>query len=285
MTARYLEIAGELRERIKSGELQPGHLLPKISETAAQHGVSVATARQVYALLTQEGLIGAKGRWGTRVLTHPDRTRLFVRTRRVERDDLGYFSGPESQHWRAVPHATGEKTLVVQAPVPEDVAGLLGGVQAGQALTMRKRIVGDPSTPGHRQIADSWIAPWVLEELPVLSGDTGLGGMYDRLEEWSGGPLVWREEVSARNPSPEEAEVLEMPAVGVPILRALRVTSLAEPAENGESVVEVQDIRMSAGVFALGYPTPRAPSARWPVSPATGDYYQAPAPDLELENG
>jgi GntR family transcriptional regulator len=276
MSAQYKEIARDLRERIISGEYQPGDALPFMRDTAVAHGVSDITVRKAYALLVREGLVETRGRGGTYVLAHPDRVRLIVRNRQTERDELGYFSGPEVQHWRGLPHPDGEKTRVTTAPVPADVAEILG-VPVGELLAVRKRIIGDPDIEEHRQLADSWLAPWVLEELPALSGDTGPGGMYDRIEEWAGRPLAWREEVSARIPSPAEAEALKMPLTGAPMLRVVRVTSLPEPGEeDGGRIVEVQDIRMSGVLFAVGYPLPRAASAAWPVTPATSDYYGAP---------
>ncbi|MFF1505527.1 UTRA domain-containing protein [Streptomyces sp. NPDC058316] len=163
------------------------------------------------------------------------------------------------------------------AAVPADVADVLG-VEPGTELTVRRRIVGDPEVPEHRQLADSWIAEWVTEELPTLTRNTGNGGMYDRLEEWEKKPLQWREEVSARMPSPDEAESLLMPQTGVPLLRAIRITYFAGRGRKSERIVEVQDIRMSAALFAVGYPLSRGPSAKWPVVPASSDYYRASEP-------
>jgi len=274
MASRYEEIARDLRERIISGEYAPGMALPLMRDIASEYEVSDITVRKAYALLTREGLVEGRGRSGVFVKAHPDRVRLTVRNRQLERDELGYFSGPEVQHWRAIPYPDGERTRVATAPVPADVADLLG-VQGGELLTVRRRMVGDPDHPEHRQLADSWIAAWIVEELPTLTGDTGLGGMYDRIEEWAGRPLTWREEVSARMPSPDEAEALLMPPAGVPLLRAVRVTLLTGRGRKEPRVIEVQDIRMSAAIFAVGYPLPRGSSAKWPVSPATSDYYAA----------
>ncbi|WP_181009069.1 UTRA domain-containing protein, partial [Streptomyces sp. SM12] len=142
--------------------------------------------------------------------------------------------------------------------------------------TVRRRIIGNPEHDEHRQLADSWIPAWVTDELPQLAGKTGPGGMYDRVEEWAKRPLEWREEVSARMPSPGEAEMLLMPKTGTPVIRILRVTFLPERKRTPERIVEVQDIRMSAGHFAVGYPLNRTGNARWPVQPATSDYYKAP---------
>jgi GntR family transcriptional regulator len=228
-------------------------------------------------MLQREGLVESRRRAGLYVREHPDRVRLMVRNRQIERDELGYYSGPEVQHWRALPHPDGEQTRVATAPVPADVADILG-VEPGALLTVRKRIIGDPDIPEHRQLADSWIADWVAQEVPALSGETGAGGMYDRLEEWAGKPLHWREEISARMPSPDEANELLLPRTGVPVLRALRITYFAGRGKQPDRIVEAQDIRMSAALFAVGYPLTRGTSARWPVSPATSNYYKASDP-------
>ncbi|MFC8539063.1 GntR family transcriptional regulator [Streptomyces sp. NPDC057249] len=277
MSAKYEQIARDLRERITAGELAPGSPLPLMRDIAAQYEVSDITVRKAWGLLTREGLIESRRRAGMFVREHPDRVRLTVRNRQIERDELGYYSGPEVQHWRALPHPDGERTRVSAALVPADVADALG-VEPGTSLTVRKRIIGDPEIPEHRQLADSWIAEWVTAELPSLAGDTGAGGMYDRLEEWAEKPLHWREEVSARMPSPEEADALLMPKTGVPMLRALRITYFAGRGRRPERIVEVQDIRMSAALFAVGYPLPRGSSAKWPVSPASSNYYRATDP-------
>ncbi|MFF3547630.1 GntR family transcriptional regulator [Streptomyces platensis] len=276
METRYEEIARDLRERITSGEYAPGAALPLMRDIAAAHGVSDITVRKAIGLLKREGLVEGRRRAGVFVRLHPDRLRLTVRQRQVERDEMGYYSGPEVQHWRAIPWDGEQQTRVQSTPAPDDVAELLG-VPAGQPLTVRRRIIGDPHREEHRQLADSWIPEWITEEVPALTGDTGPGGMYDRVEEWAGRPLRWREEVSARMPSPLEAEALAMPKTGVPLLRTLRVTYLPKRGRSPQRVIEVQDIRMSAAQFAVGYPVTRAASARWPVSPASSDYYQAPA--------
>ncbi|MGW4510165.1 GntR family transcriptional regulator [Streptomyces sp. NPDC004436] len=283
MAAQYEEIARDLRERINSGEYPPGSQLPMMRDIAATHGVSDITVRKAFAVLTQEGLIYSRRRAGTFVREHPDRVRLTVRHRQIERDELGYYSGPEVQHWRALPHPDGEVTRVTEAPVPADVADILG-CAVGEMLTVRKRLVGDPANDSHRQLADSWIAAWVAQEVPVVTGNTGAGGMYDRIEEWAGRGLVWREEASARMPSPEEAEALNMPSKGVPLLRLVRVTELPGATEGDPSrVAEVQDIRMNAALFAAGYPLNRGASATWPVTPASSDYYAAPPVDDDTD--
>ncbi|WP_346012064.1 GntR family transcriptional regulator [Streptomyces sp. SID3343] len=283
MSTRYGEIADDLRKRIASGEFPPGSKLPPLAELMGTFNVSSTVMRDAYTVLEQEGLVDRRGRGGIVVKIHPDQVRLTVRDRQIERDELGYYSGPQVQHWRALPWPDGERTRTGLAPAPADVAEMLG-VEVGSQLTVRRRLVGDPDREEHRQLADSWIPAWVTEEVPALSGPTGLGGMYDRVEEWTGKPLRWSEEASTRMPSPAEAEALRMPKTGVPMLRVVRLTSLAARGRGGPRVVEVQDIRMSGALFTVRYPLARAASARWPVAPASSDYYSAPTPSPEEES-
>lgn len=53
----YQRIVEEIRARIDSGELAAGSRLPSLRKLALEQGVSVGTARHVYDLLEQEGLI------------------------------------------------------------------------------------------------------------------------------------------------------------------------------------------------------------------------------------
>jgi len=86
--------------------------------------------------------------------------------------------------------------------------------------------------------------------------DTGPGGIYDRLEEMGHGPLRWSESVSARMPTPDEVDALSLPP-GVPVLRIVRTTS-----SPGGRVLEVNDTRMSAEMYEIGYSIRRSPGAR-----------------------
>ena len=56
-TARYQQIADSLRERIDSGKLPPGAMLPSIARISQEWGVSTTTAANAVKLLHSEGLI------------------------------------------------------------------------------------------------------------------------------------------------------------------------------------------------------------------------------------
>jgi DNA-binding GntR family transcriptional regulator len=55
--ARYQEISDSLRERIDSGELPPGAMLPSVARISQEWGVSTTTAANALRLLHSEGLI------------------------------------------------------------------------------------------------------------------------------------------------------------------------------------------------------------------------------------
>ncbi|MQS37810.1 GntR family transcriptional regulator [Streptomyces katsurahamanus] len=259
------EIAAELRGRIQRAELRAGDRLPTMTGLVEEHGVSWQTVREALNLLKREGLVEYRGdRSGTTVRERPV-TRL-VRSRGMERDQLGYYSGANVQHWRLVP---GTRTTVTTEPVPGDIADLLG-IEAGTPVIARKRLNGDPENELHRQLTDSWLHPAAVGALPVLAGDSGLGGIYDRIEEWAEQPIVWEEGVTAVTPSPAEAGALLLPS-GVPLLRVIR-TSTVE-IDGRPLVVEANDIRMSAELFSVRYPITRRGAARWPVQPASADFY------------
>ncbi|RBQ17737.1 GntR family transcriptional regulator [Spongiactinospora rosea] len=56
-TPIYLQIAGVLRERIKSGRYAPGQVLPSEQHLQQEFEVARATARRAVEVLRDEGLI------------------------------------------------------------------------------------------------------------------------------------------------------------------------------------------------------------------------------------
>ncbi|WP_433662050.1 TetR/AcrR family transcriptional regulator C-terminal domain-containing protein [Nocardia sp. CA-128927] len=65
----YLRIAGEIQERISSGELRAGDRVPSARQITKQWGVAIATATKVLAVLRQEGVVRAVPGVGTVVDT------------------------------------------------------------------------------------------------------------------------------------------------------------------------------------------------------------------------
>jgi GntR family transcriptional repressor for pyruvate dehydrogenase complex len=83
-------LAGDLRERILSGAIQPGDSLPNERELGDQTGLSRGSVREALRILEAQGLVSTKaGRYGGRVALEPTSDFLstsiqsFVRGRRV----------------------------------------------------------------------------------------------------------------------------------------------------------------------------------------------------------
>ncbi|MEY9859066.1 DNA-binding GntR family transcriptional regulator [Catenulispora sp. GAS73] len=70
---QYRRIADDLRERIESGDLQPGDLVPSEAALVAQYAVARGTARQALVELQGAGLIEAIQGKGRYVLNPSDR--------------------------------------------------------------------------------------------------------------------------------------------------------------------------------------------------------------------
>src|SRR4051794_17090111 len=69
----YRRIADVLRARIGAGELLPGEPIPSARRIARDHGVALATATKVLAVLRDDGLVRAVPGVGTVVVDRPDR--------------------------------------------------------------------------------------------------------------------------------------------------------------------------------------------------------------------
>lgn len=61
----YRAIAEHYRSKIERGELREGEQLPSARELAAQHGVSLGTAKRVLDTLKEQGLARGEPGWGT----------------------------------------------------------------------------------------------------------------------------------------------------------------------------------------------------------------------------
>ncbi|MGC5041045.1 GntR family transcriptional regulator [Streptomyces sp. DT73] len=246
----YQQMAAELRAAIEDGTYPAGGTLPKIVDLAQQHGVAKQTAREAIAELEAEGLVDVTRRRGTVVRTPPTRRRL-TRGRQVYRDERGYYFDASAQGWIAL-----EPPTVTWAPAPRDIATLLGLTDDEPDVLVRDRVMGDPATRAPLQLATSYLPAPLARGTRLAETDTGPGGIYDLLEQMGHAPLSWEEAVSARMPTPTEADRLHL-AKGVPLLRITRTTT----GPDG-TIVEINDTRMSADTFDIGYTLTRHPTAQ-----------------------
>lgn len=61
----YRQLAEILREKIRTGELARGAMVPSVKRLRGEYGVAETTARKAVALLREEGLVETVMGWGT----------------------------------------------------------------------------------------------------------------------------------------------------------------------------------------------------------------------------
>lgn len=239
MTARYREIAAELRGKIESGEYPPGSNLPGYDELTSAYGVGRGVVRSALSLLEADGLIqvikkrGIIVRHGTMRLRRP---RGNLVKRNVATGSPGYSfpsaSGQEVWTHHVKPQASAE-------PLNDPrIAGLLG-VPVGSKVMRRFRVTGPVAEPPF-QINISWIHPRGVDDAPeVASQAPGPGDWLGRLERAGHWPISWMEIHRARMPTAEEATLLQIPTI-LPVLEIVRVGTSGgdgKPIEVTEYVV------------------------------------------------
>lgn len=74
--ARYLQIADDLRRRIKAGEFPVGARIPSRAELSKHYEVAPPVATRVLQILVAEGLVEARPGSGAYVLAPPERVQL-----------------------------------------------------------------------------------------------------------------------------------------------------------------------------------------------------------------
>lgn len=246
---RWETVADALREGIVTGQYPPGSKLPKEEELEQQFGVSRTTVRRAVAKLASEGLVRPVRKGGT-IVQHQGARHVITLDTGVYRDELGYYFSQAVQPLRPVRQPT-----VTTGPCPPDVVPLLG-LQTGDQVVIRDRVMGDPETGRVVQLATSYLPADLAAGTVLAEADTGPGGIYDRMEQDLGwGPLEWEGLITARAATPDEARLLGL-APGVPVLCTTRVTTATAGTAAGR-VVEVNVTRRDASRFAVGYPIVR----------------------------
>jgi len=252
--ATYMDVADAIRRDVEAGRWPIGDPIPGIDRLKDEYGVSRQTANRAVQHLVASGLLYSEGRRGTFI-----RPRLgppaVVRDRIAYRDEIGYFFDRNAQDWRGV--GSGSQVVGV---APDEIADALG-VARGEHVMIRDRAVGPPDAEFPHQLATSYLPMPLVGELPILgAANTGPGGIYDRIEEHFGTAIEWRETIRARPSSDEEQLRLK-------ISSSIWVLVVTRESRVGDLVVEVNQTRMAADMFAVSYHVERDESASWPRTP------------------
>jgi GntR family transcriptional regulator len=251
----YQRVAHNLRERVLSGVYSPGARMPSLRQVEEEFGVSRATSRAAYQVLIGEGLVEGRFGGGYYVRSYQPIVRHGIQR---------LADGPRQEGraiWEADPGTVG-RTLAVDAvqvsneEAPGDVASDLAIDAAVHTVVRRRRYILD-SKPV--LLSTSYFPADLAHGTRIEHPDTGPGGAYARLAEAGQPPAWFREDVTARMPTPEEVQRLQLPA-GTPILTIRRTVW----GPTGRAL-EVNSMIADAGSYVLRY--------QWAADPKPTDPY------------
>lgn len=236
------EIAAQLRAAVDRGDYRPGDRLPGENILMEQHGVARMTARKALAQLQAEGLTLTRRGIG-----------VFVRSfRPVLRDGISRLS---SRPWEAgtpiwETEARGRSldvdsiTVEPSTTAPDDVAIALGLDQDEAVCRRERRYVLDGKPV---MLAVSYLPAALVSGTPITQHDTGPGGLYARLADLGHAPAHFREDLTARMPTPEQAEALALePGTPVVLIDRTAVDAHGTP-------VELNRMTLDAAAYVIRY--------------------------------
>ena len=224
--APYLQIAAELRDRIRSGDLAPGETLPSVRTIVRDYGVAMATAQRALGTLRAEGYLRSERGVGNVVTSEEERGKAASDT--VTRSRL---SG------RVYP--AGERAEIVNAGLAEaseQVAGALG-LEAGAPVIRRVRITYRDDRPV--STSTSWFPGTWAEKAPqLLERGRIREGTFAYVASALGRRLgAWQDQYQAGALTGDDAARLGLPE-GTPVFygRNWVYDEAGEVLEYGESV-------------------------------------------------
>jgi GntR family transcriptional regulator len=258
MAVAYEQIADELREAIRAGRLKPGDRLPAETQLAETYRRSVPTIREALRLLRDEGLVEKQHGRGNFV--RRPRTKV-LRTNARHQWEKDRARDPEDNRAQtgATEHDTGLTVddLVFHAAYSEIEAGPetaeAMGVAEGTPLVRRTYRIRYAAENAPFNLVTSYLVRAMVAPNPDLLDET--------IEPWPGGTQNQlhtvgieldriEEHVTARPPTPEEAEELDLPH-GTAVM-ILRKTSY----DTSNRVVEMSDITLPGDRTEILFTTP-----------------------------
>jgi GntR family transcriptional regulator len=241
-TARYSEIAADLRQAIDAGTYQPGQTLPREADLMTQYGTSRSTVRQAIAELRDDGLVTPVRRRGTVVRRPPVRVPLSRYSRVLQ---PGGSRGP----WETACADQGvagrvDVMTVARIPATADVAARLGIAAGADVIYRQRHMYADDDLA---QIHDVWMPAALVAGSPLEGDGKVIGGVLAAWVALGHTPAAVSEQVSARNPTGDEAAVMRLSAT-TPVLVIERVTQ-----DSGGIVLELLRIVAASDQTRLIY--------------------------------
>jgi GntR family transcriptional regulator len=230
VTTGYRALAGNLRDAILRGDYPAGSTLPRQEDLATQHEVSVKTVRNAVALLAAEGLVTPVRRRGTVVRERPPMRRLgierYAKSKWKHSGLVAFAADREASGHAWKP--TDQTQTVAKVEADADIAEAFG-IEIGDAVYERARLVKDAK--GHpTHTLTSYYLPEDVEGTPLVDptpGPAGRGGGFAVLTMQGLEPDGMTETFNARQPTPDEIDLLKLPP-GECVVQLHRRTVTAE---------------------------------------------------------
>jgi GntR family transcriptional regulator len=198
---RYQEIADALRDRVSTGELSAGRLLPSEAELSRTYGASRVTVRRALEVLREAGLVDSRQGFGWFVAADP------------VRQALGRLGTIESQLAAEGVHSERRVLDFRFVAAPARVRELLG---SETVLRVRRLNLADGQP-------FALVTVWCPERYgaELSRADVERSPFYELIGVELGGAV---QTIGAAAASGHDAELLGVPP-GSPVLRCERVTS------------------------------------------------------------
>ncbi|MEV0733527.1 GntR family transcriptional regulator [Polymorphospora sp. NPDC050346] len=207
----HRQISAHLRAQIRRGDWAPGERLPSIPAIAETFGVAKQTVQRAIDQLRVEGILITKPGSGT-----------YVRgtRRRLNRLSRGRYGGHRGYHADLAARYRQQLTEVGRAPAPPEVADAFG-VSDGTELLVRRHIVRTDDVPV--EVGASWFRPDDANGTSLERREAFGRPLYQEAEEEIGRRYASAtDQITARQPSREEAELLQI-RPDTPVLHLLHV--------------------------------------------------------------
>lgn len=139
---------------------------------------------------------------------------------------------------------TVDTIAVAEEEAGDHVAVALGLDEGGTVLVRRRRYLLDGRPV---MVATSSFPAALVRGTAVAAEDTGPGGAYARLAELGHEPVHFREDIRARMPRADDAELLAVDS-GAPLFMIARIAFTADGR-----AVEVNEMTLDAAAYVLRY--------------------------------
>lgn len=198
---RHEQVAAELREQILTGDLAPGAQLPSTAQLMARFDAANATIQRALKSLKDEGFLNSRVGKG-----------VFVRNQPPLVIDTGAYLPPDGTF-------SYQLLDVETLDPPADVAAALGLADGGKAIRRRRILLHDGQP---LELSASYYPVDIAAGTALSAPGKIKGGAPKILADLGLPQRTFVDRVSARPPTREEVEMLDLP-VRTPVIRQLRV--------------------------------------------------------------